>query len=68
MMGPPLVAPGVTSLAPDALVGFLRRIGLLVVVAGKISIGRSFGLIPANRGIVSSGLYRLVRHPIYLGT
>jgi protein-S-isoprenylcysteine O-methyltransferase Ste14 len=24
-------------------------------------------LIPANRGIVSTGLYRLVRHPIYLG-
>jgi protein-S-isoprenylcysteine O-methyltransferase Ste14 len=41
--------------------------GLLVVIGGKISLGRSFGLIPANRGIVSSGLYRLVRHPIYLG-
>jgi protein-S-isoprenylcysteine O-methyltransferase Ste14 len=23
--------------------------------------------MPANRGIVSSGVYRLVRHPIYLG-
>ena len=23
--------------------------------------------MPANRGVVSSGLYRLVRHPIYLG-
>jgi protein-S-isoprenylcysteine O-methyltransferase Ste14 len=23
--------------------------------------------MPANRGIVSSGLYRLVRHPIYMG-
>ena len=32
-----------------------------------MSLGRSFGLIPANRGIVSTGLYRLVRHPIYLG-
>ncbi len=38
-----------------------------MVIGGKISLGRSFGLIPANRGIVSSGLYRLVRHPIYLG-
>ena len=43
-------------------------IGLLIVIAGKVSLGRSFGLIPANRGIVSTGLYRLVRHPIYLGT
>ena len=23
--------------------------------------------MPANRGVVSSGVYRLVRHPIYLG-
>ena len=23
--------------------------------------------MPANRGVVSSGVYRVVRHPIYLG-
>ena len=33
----------------------------------KIILGRSFGLLPANRGIVSSGPYRYVRHPIYTG-
>ena len=37
------------------------------MIGGKVSLGRSFGLMPANRGIVSSGLYRLVRHPIYMG-
>jgi protein-S-isoprenylcysteine O-methyltransferase Ste14 len=42
-------------------------VGLTVVVIGKLSLGRSFGLAPANRGVVSTGLYRLVRHPIYLG-
>ncbi len=31
----------------------LSALGLLVVIAGKVSLGRSFGLIPANRGIVS---------------
>jgi protein-S-isoprenylcysteine O-methyltransferase Ste14 len=36
-------------------------------VFGKLSLGRSFGLAPANRGVVSSGVYRFVRHPIYLG-
>ena len=39
----------------------------VIVIGGKLSLGRSFGLMPANRGIVSTGLYRLVRHPIYLG-
>ena len=37
------------------------------MIAGKITLGRSFGLMPANRGVVSSGVYRIVRHPIYLG-
>ena len=45
----------------------LRRAASLVVIAGKLSLGRSFGLMPANRGVVSTGLYRLVRHPIYMG-
>ncbi len=33
----------------------------------KLSLGRSFGLLPANRGVVSTGAYRFVRHPIYAG-
>jgi protein-S-isoprenylcysteine O-methyltransferase Ste14 len=41
--------------------------GLTIVIGGKLSLGRSFGLMPANRGVVSRGLYRLVRHPIYTG-
>jgi protein-S-isoprenylcysteine O-methyltransferase Ste14 len=42
-------------------------VGLMIVLAGKLSLGRSFGLMPANRGVVSGGIYRLVRHPIYAG-
>jgi protein-S-isoprenylcysteine O-methyltransferase Ste14 len=30
-------------------------------------MGRSFGILPGNRGIVSKGPFRLVRHPIYAG-
>ena len=56
-----------TPLAPEMISVGLVICGLLVVVGGKLSLGRSFGLMPANRGIVSTGLYRLVRHPIYLG-
>ena len=68
LLGPPLVKPSVVSaIAPEVMTVGLSALGLLVVIAGKMSLGRSFGLIPANRGIVSTGLYRLVRHPIYLG-
>jgi protein-S-isoprenylcysteine O-methyltransferase Ste14 len=68
MIGPPLLKPAhVMALAPESTTVALSLIGLTIVIAGKMTLGRSFGLIPANRGIVSSGLYRLVRHPIYLG-
>ena len=68
MMGPPLLAPAaVMPLAPEAVTVGLSCAGLCVVIAGKITLGRSFALLPANRGVVSNGLYRIVRHPIYLG-
>ena len=65
--GPPLVRPGGVALAPELLTIAVAVTGLLIVVLGKLSLGRSFGLTPANRGVVSTGLYRIVRHPIYLG-
>ena len=68
MLGPILVRPGsVPPLAPEAATVLLSAAGLMVVIGGKLSLGRSFGLMPANRGVVSSGLYRIVRHPIYMG-
>lgn len=68
LAGPPLMRPiAAMALLPDAATAALSAIGLSIVVAGKLSLGRSFGLMPANRGIVCSGIYRLVRHPIYAG-
>jgi protein-S-isoprenylcysteine O-methyltransferase Ste14 len=68
LLGPPLVKPSLLApIAPEVITVGLSALGLFVVIGGKMSLGRSFGLIPANRGIVSTGLYRLVRHPIYLG-
>lgn len=68
MLGALLVRPSaLEAIVPETVSVTLSAVGLLVVIGGKISLGRSFGLIPANRGIVSTGLYRLVRHPIYLG-
>ena len=68
MIGPPLLVPAaVLPLAPEPATLALSCAGLCIVIAGKITLGRSFALLPANRGIVSSGLYRIVRHPIYMG-
>jgi protein-S-isoprenylcysteine O-methyltransferase Ste14 len=68
MLGPLLVAPSASrALMPEVVTLTILACGLVVVIGGKLSIGRSFGLMPANRGVVSTGLYRLVRHPIYMG-
>jgi protein-S-isoprenylcysteine O-methyltransferase Ste14 len=57
-------------LLPDGnnefLVGYVMQIGgIMISILGLISINRSFGLVAAHRGIVSNGLYRFVRHPLY---
>ena len=68
IMGPPLLVPGAAvALAPELTTVSLSLAGLGVVIAGKITLGRSFALLPANRGVVSSGIYGVVRHPIYMG-
>lgn len=68
MTSPLLSRPAqIAPIIPEAAAAMLLGIGLLVVVGGKISLGYSFGLLPANRGVMERGLYRIVRHPIYLG-
>ncbi|MGE5848526.1 MAG: methyltransferase family protein [Candidatus Methylomirabilota bacterium] len=41
--------------------------GLAIMVASLLVLNRSFGILAANRGITSRGLYALVRHPLYTG-
>jgi len=59
-------SPGI-KLIPEQAGAAIQIIGLSWTVYAKLSIGRSFGLLPANRGIVVVGAYRWVRHPIYAG-
>jgi protein-S-isoprenylcysteine O-methyltransferase Ste14 len=66
--GPVLMRASQTaSLVPDVATATISALGLMLVVVGKISLGRSFGLVPANRGVVVRGPYTVVRHPIYTG-
>ena len=68
LAGPALLrASDVSSVAPDLLTATISALGLLLVVVGKVTLGRSFGVVPANRGVVVRGPYTLVRHPIYTG-
>ena len=67
MVGPLMVVPATAALAAEAATVTSTAAGLMIVVMGKLSLGRSFGLTPANRGVVCTGLYRFLRHPIYLG-
>jgi len=61
---PLLVRPSV-SISPT--VGNLVQIvGFLFIGFSIVSLGRSFGLVAANRGVVTSGMYRYVRHPLYM--
>lgn len=60
-------SPDGLSLLPDSLAAALIGAGLAINIASKLSLWRSFGLAPANRGIRVGGPYRLVRHPMYLG-
>jgi protein-S-isoprenylcysteine O-methyltransferase Ste14 len=67
--GPPLMRADALfpALAPDMLTGAVSALALLLVLCGKLTLGRSFGLVPANRGVVVQGPYLAVRHPIYSG-
>jgi len=46
---------------------FLILTGLIIHVGAKLSLRRSFGLVAADRGVKSRGLYSFVRHPMYAG-
>jgi protein-S-isoprenylcysteine O-methyltransferase Ste14 len=68
LVGPALLrANDAAPLAPDAVTALVSAVGLSLVVIGKIALGRSFGVVPANRGVVVRGPYTFVRHPIYTG-
>lgn len=65
LMGPAamLVAPAIEGwTAPAQLLFVAAALALLVSLA---TLGGSFAVLPALRGVVARGPYRLLRHPVY---
>jgi protein-S-isoprenylcysteine O-methyltransferase Ste14 len=65
---PLLVVPSVTQpLAPLSLCVLVMSLGFILQISAKLVLRRSFGLVPANRGVKIGGPYRFIRHPMYAG-
>jgi protein-S-isoprenylcysteine O-methyltransferase Ste14 len=62
---PMLLRP--SSGAPHVSAGYALQIaGLVMLLGSLLSLRRSFAIVAANRGIRDGGLYRIVRHPLYV--
>ena len=62
----PVETPAVVHTLVPLGVG-LAVMGNLIQLGAKMFLRRSFGIAPANRGIKTGGLYKVVRHPMYAG-
>jgi len=43
----------------------VQIVGAIAALLGLLALGRSFGIVAANRGLKMNGPYRFVRHPVY---
>ena len=67
-VAPMLVSPSFgTTLVPPVLGAVLLLSGTIIQIHAKVALGRSFGCVPANRGLKLTGPYRFIRHPMYAG-
>jgi protein-S-isoprenylcysteine O-methyltransferase Ste14 len=62
-----LARPGGTPAASHLVTELIQFVGIMVALVSLGVLGRSFGLVAANRGLRTGGPYRFVRHPAYLG-
>ncbi|QSQ25154.1 isoprenylcysteine carboxylmethyltransferase family protein [Pyxidicoccus parkwayensis] len=60
-----LYSSGGDVIAPDWVIRTASVGSLIVISFARLSLGKSFGVVPAERKLVNRGAYRIVRHPIY---
>lgn len=58
-----LATPERSGLDPAGRV--LQSLGLGLALLSLVALGRSIGVVAADRGLKTGGLYRVVRHPAY---
>jgi protein-S-isoprenylcysteine O-methyltransferase Ste14 len=59
--------PNGHPIVPSIVSNTVAVVSAVVFIYARLSLGRSIGFVPANRGIVTRGAYKFVRHPIYTG-
>jgi protein-S-isoprenylcysteine O-methyltransferase Ste14 len=55
------------ALVPSAVASAVFWASVFFMIYARIDLGRSIGLLPAHRGLVTTGVYGWVRHPIHTG-
>jgi protein-S-isoprenylcysteine O-methyltransferase Ste14 len=58
--------PG-ARVAPTVVTNGLALGAVTLGIASRLSLGRNIGFVPAQRRLVMTGAYKIVRHPIYTG-
>jgi len=66
-------APLLMYVVPTAPLRHISDAGYAIAIAGSVggifctfALGKSFGVVPARRHVVTWGPYRIVRHPFYV--
>ena len=56
-----------SPVAANWITDVLAILGFLVMLWARLSLGRNIGFVPAQRELVGTGAYALMRHPVYTG-
>lgn len=64
---PLALMPDGQELIPVWIGQIFAAAGLIISLWAIVSLGDAFGIAPADRGLVSRGPYKILRHPAYAG-
>ena len=62
---PLILRPADTSEVFAAVGSAIGIIGVILTFVSVAALGRNFGIVAANRGVSTGGVYSVIRHPLY---